>query len=95
MFFAASSQALAEKLAAAKEVRVHISGFTAVLHTWNQRMEFHPHLRRPNTLESTTFPDLGRIPEQTESAKLPNAASHQPCCSPKISFDALRHRPFL
>jgi hypothetical protein len=44
MFFAASSQALAEKLAAAKGLRAHISGFTAVLHTWNQRIEFHPHL---------------------------------------------------
>jgi Transposase zinc-binding domain/Putative transposase len=44
MFFAASSQALAEKLAAAKGLRAHISGFTAVLHTWNQRMEFHPRL---------------------------------------------------
>jgi hypothetical protein len=44
MFFAASSQAPAEKLAAAKGLRAHISGFTAVLHTWNQRMEFHPHL---------------------------------------------------
>ena len=30
MFFAASSQALAEKLAAAKGLRAHISGFTAV-----------------------------------------------------------------
>ena len=40
MFFAASSEALAEKLAAAKGLRAHISGFTAVLHTWNQRIEF-------------------------------------------------------
>ena len=44
MFFAASSEALAEKLAAVKGLRAPISGFTAVLHTWNQRMEFHPHL---------------------------------------------------
>jgi hypothetical protein len=44
LFFAAASGALAEKLATDKGLRAEVSGFTAVLHTWNQRMEFHPHI---------------------------------------------------
>lgn len=44
LFFTAVETALAEKLAADKGLRAATSGFTAVLHTWNQRLEFHPHL---------------------------------------------------
>lgn len=44
LFFAAVSGALSEKLATAKGLRAHVNGFTALLHTWNQRMEFHPHI---------------------------------------------------
>ena len=44
LFFAAASAALAEKLAAQKGLRAQVSGFTAVLHTWTQQLEFHPHL---------------------------------------------------
>lgn len=44
LFFAAAAGALGEKLAADKGLRAHTSGFTAVLHTWTQRLEFHPHL---------------------------------------------------
>jgi hypothetical protein len=44
LFFAAAAAALSEKLAADKGLRAHVSGFTAVLHTWTQRLEFHPHL---------------------------------------------------
>jgi hypothetical protein len=44
LFFAAASGALAEKLAADKALRAHTSGFVAVLHTWTQKLEFHPHL---------------------------------------------------
>lgn len=44
LFFAAVSGALAEKLATDKGLRAHINGFTAVLHTWNQLMGFHPHI---------------------------------------------------
>jgi hypothetical protein len=44
LFFTAVSRALSEKLAAAKGLRALISGFTAALHTWNQRLEFHPHI---------------------------------------------------
>ena len=44
LFFAAASGALSEKLATDKGLRAQVSGFTAVLHTWNQRMEFHPHI---------------------------------------------------
>jgi hypothetical protein len=48
--------------------------------------------RRPNTLESTTFPDLGGIPGQPSQTPQ--------CCSlasfvllPKIVFDPLTHGP--
>ncbi len=44
LFFAAVSSSLSEKLAADKGLRAQVSGFTAVLHTWNQRLEFHPHI---------------------------------------------------
>lgn len=44
LFFAAVSGALSEKLAADKGLRAQVSGFTAVLHTWTQRLEFHPHI---------------------------------------------------
>jgi hypothetical protein len=43
-FFAASSRALAEKLAAPKAIGAAVSGFTGVLHTCNQRLGFHPHI---------------------------------------------------
>lgn len=44
LFFAAVSGALSEKLATDKGLRAQVSGFTAVLHTWTQRLEFHPHI---------------------------------------------------
>ena len=44
LFFTAVSGALCEKLAADKGLRAATSGFTAVLHTWNQQLGFHPHL---------------------------------------------------
>ncbi|MEY2788193.1 MAG: hypothetical protein RLZZ34_1336 [Verrucomicrobiota bacterium] len=44
LFFAAVSAALAEKLSTDKGFRAQVHGFTAVLHTWNQRLLFHPHL---------------------------------------------------
>ena len=44
LFFTAVAGALSEKLARAKGLRASTSGFTAVLHTWNQQMGFHPHI---------------------------------------------------
>lgn len=44
LFFTAVSGALSEKLATAKGFKADVSGFTAVLHTWNQQMGFHPHI---------------------------------------------------
>lgn len=44
LFFAAVSGALSEKLATDKGLRAAINGFTAVLHTWNQQLGFHPHI---------------------------------------------------
>jgi hypothetical protein len=44
LFFTAVAASLTEKLAEDKGLRAATSGFTAVLHTWNQRLEFHPHI---------------------------------------------------
>src|SRR4030095_3206992 len=44
LFFTAVSGALSEKLATDKGLRATVNGFTAVLHTWNQQMGFHPHI---------------------------------------------------
>jgi hypothetical protein len=44
LFFAAVSGALAEKLATDKGLRAQVNGFTALLHTWNQRLGFHPQI---------------------------------------------------
>ena len=44
LFFTGASGALSEKLAADKALRADINGFVAVLHTWTQRLEFHPHI---------------------------------------------------
>jgi hypothetical protein len=44
LFFHGAARALSEKLATNKELGADVHGFTAVLHTWNQRLEFHPHL---------------------------------------------------
>jgi hypothetical protein len=44
LFFTAVMRALSEKLAQDKGLRAAVSGFTAVLHTWNQRLKFHPHI---------------------------------------------------
>jgi hypothetical protein len=44
LFFRAVAGALSEKLAADQGLRAHVNGFTAVLHTWNQQLGFHPHI---------------------------------------------------
>jgi hypothetical protein len=44
LLFSATSRALAETLAKNKALRARHSGFTGVLHTWNQRLHFHPHV---------------------------------------------------
>jgi len=44
LFFAAVAGSLSEKLAADKSLGAAVHGFTAVLHTWNQQMGFHPHI---------------------------------------------------
>jgi hypothetical protein len=43
-FFAAASSALADTLATPRWLGAATSGFTMILHTWNQRLHFHPHL---------------------------------------------------
>jgi hypothetical protein len=44
IFFAAAAQALQDCLANPKWLGAATSGFTAILHTWNQQLLFHPHL---------------------------------------------------
>jgi hypothetical protein len=44
LFFTGVRRALSEKLATDKALRAAVHGFTAVLHTWTQRLEFHPHI---------------------------------------------------
>jgi hypothetical protein len=44
LFFAAASSALSDTLANPKWLGAKTSGFTMILHTWNQRLHFHPHL---------------------------------------------------
>lgn len=44
LFFAAVASSLTQKLATDKALAAHVCGLTAVLHTWNQRLEFHPHI---------------------------------------------------
>lgn len=44
LFFAAVAAAMGEKLATAKTFHAEINGFTAILHTWGQQMQFHPHI---------------------------------------------------
>ena len=44
LFFAAVSGAMTEKLASAKGFKATVNGFIAVLHTWGQLMQFHPHI---------------------------------------------------
>jgi putative transposase/transposase-like zinc-binding protein len=44
LFFSAASGALSQKLAADKALRAQVNGFVALLHTWTQKLEFHPHI---------------------------------------------------
>jgi hypothetical protein len=44
IFFAAASSALSDTLANPRWLGAATNGFTMVLHTWNQRLHFHPHI---------------------------------------------------
>jgi hypothetical protein len=44
LFFEAAAHALQQPLAQTRWLGASTSGFTLVLHTWNQRLLFHPHL---------------------------------------------------
>jgi hypothetical protein len=44
LFFAAASSALSDTLGNPRWLGAKTSGFTMILHTWNQRLHFHPHL---------------------------------------------------
>lgn len=44
LFFKAASSSLTDTLANPRWLGARTSGFTMVLHTWNQRLHFHPHI---------------------------------------------------
>lgn len=44
LFFSAASTALSGTLANPRWLGAKTSGFTMILHTWNQRLHFHPHI---------------------------------------------------
>ena len=44
LFFTAASSALSDCLAHPRWLGAATCGFTMILHTWNQRLHFHPHL---------------------------------------------------
>ena len=44
LFFKATSTALAGVLASPRWLAAQTNGFTGILHTWNQRLHFHPHI---------------------------------------------------
>ena len=44
IFFAAASEALSATLANPRWLGARRNGFTMILHTWNQRLHFHPHI---------------------------------------------------
>ena len=44
LLFSAASSALSDTLANPKWLGAKTSGFTMILHTWNQRLHFHPHI---------------------------------------------------
>jgi hypothetical protein len=44
LFFAATSSSLSDTLANPRWLGAKTSGFTMVLHTWNQQLHFHPHI---------------------------------------------------
>ena len=44
LFFKAASTSLTDTLANPRWLGAQTSGFTMVLHTWNQRLNFHPHI---------------------------------------------------
>ena len=66
--FAAASQALREVLANPRWLGARHSGFTMVLHTWNQQLHFHPHIHAivPGTGEAAE----GRVGTVKSSAFL-------------------------
>jgi len=44
VFFDAAAHALRSSLAHKRSLRASTTGFTLILHTWNQRLLFHPHI---------------------------------------------------
>lgn len=49
LFFAAASSSLTDTLANPRWLGAATGGFTMVLHTWNQRLHFHPHIHSPGS----------------------------------------------
>ena len=66
LLFAAAASSLSEKLADQKDLQARFSGFTMILHTWNQRLLFHPHLH-------CLVPGAG-LNAQKQPVRVPNPA---------------------
>jgi hypothetical protein len=72
LFFAATSSALSDTLANPRWLGAKTSGFTMVLHTWNQRLQFHPHIH-------TIVPGAGiNAAGRVVTVKKANRLVHQP-----------------
>lgn len=59
IFFDAASEALADALAHPRWLGARRGGFTMVLHTWNQRLLFHPHIH--TIVAGTGLDAAGRV----------------------------------
>lgn len=59
LFFSAASEALADALAHPRWLGARRYGFTMVLHTWNQRLLFHPHIH--TIVPGVGLDDAGRV----------------------------------
>ena len=59
LFFTAASSALADTLANPRWLGAANSGFTMILHTWNQRLHFHPHIH--SIVPGTGIDTTGRV----------------------------------
>jgi hypothetical protein len=92
LFFAAAAHALRQPLAQPRWLGAATSGFTLVLHTWNQRLLFHPHLH-------AIVPGAG-LQEDGRVVAVPSANFLVPKAQVRHAFrarfraglDALRHQ---
>ena len=76
LLFASASQSLTRALAGPRWLGAVKSGFTLVLHTWNQRLGFHPHLHGIVPGARASMPRGASSPSRT-----PTSSSPFPSCA--------------